>query len=93
MKTAAKKSFILYTEINTQLQLLNDEEAGMVFKAIVTYNLTGEKPMSDNKAVNVVLAGVFAQMKRDRRKYQQICAQRSLAGRKGSEKRWHQKNE
>ena len=34
MKTAAKKSFILYTEINTQLQLLSDEEAGMVFKAI-----------------------------------------------------------
>ena len=29
MKTAAKKSFILYTEINTQLQLLSDEEAGV----------------------------------------------------------------
>lgn len=91
MKTTAKKSFILYTEINAQLRMLNDEEAGMLFKAIVSYNLTGIHPTTDNKAVNVVLSGIIYQLDRDQLKYQQICEKRSIAGKKGNEIRWHKK--
>ena len=93
MKTTTKKSFILYTEIGSQLQLLSDEEAGMVFKALVSYNLTGEKAESDNKAVNVMLAGIISQMERDTKKYQQICDQRALAAAKRSEKRIQKKED
>lgn len=88
MNTTAKKSFILYSDIHDILQVLSDEEAGKLFKAIASYNLTGEKAETDNRVVNVILTIVTAQLERNKQKYQQICTQRSSAGRKGSEKRW-----
>ena len=91
MKTTAKKSFVLYTEINAMMRVLSDEEAGMVIKAILSYNLTGIQPTIDNKAVNVVLSGIIDQLDRDQLKYQQICEKRSMAGKKGNEIRWHKK--
>lgn len=91
MKTTAKKSFVLYTEINAMMRVLSDEEAGMVIKAILSYNLTGIQPTIDNKAVNVVLSGIIDQLDRDHLKYQQICEKRSMAGKKGNEIRWHKK--
>lgn len=91
MKTTAKKSFVLYTEIDAQLRVLSDEEAGMVFKAIVSYNLTGTRPSTDNKAVNVVLSSIIYHLDRDQLKYQQTCEKRSMAGKKGNEIRWHKK--
>ena len=88
MNTTAKKSFILYSDIHDILQVLSDEEAGKLFKAIASYNLTGEKAETDNRVVNVILTIITAQLERNKQKYQQICTQRSSAGRKGSEKRW-----
>ena len=90
MKPTSKKSFIIYTDFINQMQLLSDEEAGIVFKAILQYNLTGEKPHSDNRIVDVVLTGLITQIDHNTQKYEQIREKRSEAGKKGNEKRWHQ---
>lgn len=90
MKPTSKKSFIIYTDILAQIQLLSDEEAGIVFKAILQYNMTGEKLQSDNRVVNVVLACLITQIDHNTQKYEQIREKRSAAGKKGNEKRWHQ---
>ena len=39
-----KNSFILYCDIGQHLELLSDEDAGLLFKGIVHYADTGEPP-------------------------------------------------
>ena len=88
MKPTSKKSFIIYTDFLAQLQLLSNEEAGIVFKFILQYNQTGEKPHCDNRVVDVLLTGLITQIDRDAQKYEQIREKRSAAGKKGNEIRW-----
>ena len=89
MATTKSNSFIVYCDLNDQLQLLSDEEAGIVFKNIIGYGLTGQLSLTDNKAVNVVLVGMATQIDRNKRKYEEVRAKRSAAGKKGNEHRWH----
>ena len=88
MATTKSNSFIVYCDLNDQLQLLSDEEAGIVFKTIIGYGLTGQLSLTDNKAVNVVLVGMATQIDRNKRKYEEVRGKRSAAGKKGNEHRW-----
>ena len=45
-----KKSFILYAEYIRQVQILSDEDAGKLFKAILEYVNTKELPTLDGMA-------------------------------------------
>ncbi len=67
MATTKSNSFIVYCDLNDQLQLLSDEEAGIVFKTIIGYSLTGQLSLTDNKTVNMVLAGMATQIDRNKR--------------------------
>ncbi len=72
MATTKSNSFIVYCDLNDQLQLLSDEEAGIVFKNIIGYSLTGQLCLTDNKAVNVVLVGMATQIDRNKQKYEEV---------------------
>ena len=87
-KTAAtyKKSFVLYTDFIDTLEHLTDKQAGIVFKAIYQWQLVGKLPALP-LALKLVLTPIVSQFKRDNSKWEQICAKRSIAGKKGAKQK------
>ena len=80
---ARKNSFILYTDNAKQINLLNDAQAGLLFKALLEYARTGEEGSFQDGMVNMLYSILTAQMERDAAKYQEICEKRKEAARKG----------
>lgn len=80
---ARKNSFILYTDNAKQINLLNDAQAGLLFKALLAYAQTGEEGSFQDGMVNMLYSILTAQMERDAAKYQEICEKRKEAARKG----------
>ncbi len=85
-----KKSFVLYADVKTSLDLLTDEQAGKVFKYVVDYvnDLHPDKPA--DPLANLALAPIEAQLKRDLQKWRGIREKRSAAGKKSAAKRAEQ---
>ncbi len=77
-----KNSFILYTEYHEQMDMLNNEQAGQLLKAIFAYAAGNEPEVSDPMA-----AMLWSIMKRrmdiDNEKYQRQCAAKRSNGAKG----------
>ena len=86
-----KKSFILYADIKTTVDLLNENQAGIAFKWIVDYVNDIEPEEPADPLVKMALAPIKAQLKRDLDKWQGIRQKRSEAGKKSAEKRAEQK--
>lgn len=81
---SAPKAFYSYMENEEKLNMLSDEQAGRLYKALYAYSRTGERPdMSDDPLLNYALADFLIDVDRDREKYEQTCKRRSEAGRKG----------
>lgn len=59
-----KNSFILYCDIGQHLELLSDEDAGLLFKGIVHYADTGEPPQLPPMAA-MAFSFIRAQIDRD----------------------------
>lgn len=64
-----KKSFIMYCEIISILEVMSDESAGKLFKTIVRY-VNDENPKVTDPIVNVAFQSVKNQLKRDLKKYE-----------------------
>ena len=78
----AKDSFILYDTYAEQLEFLNNEQAGILFKSIFSYR--NNKPLPDmDSAVKMAYLFIISQINRDTDRYNHICEQRSIAGAKG----------
>tara|TARA_R110000772_G_scaffold268739_1_gene398483 strand:+ start:1649 stop:2344 length:696 start_codon:yes stop_codon:yes gene_type:complete len=88
-----KKSFILYSDVKTTVDLLTDEQAGTVFKWIVDYVNDLEPQDPTDPLVKMALAPIKAQLKRDLDKWQGIREKRSEAGKKSAAKRSEQKEQ
>ena len=83
--TMAKgKSFLIYIDISKNLELLSDEEAGKVFKAIVEYVDIGKLPQFGDRSLQVFFNTITDQIDRDREKYEKKCG----ANRENQQKRW-----
>ena len=54
MMAAEKKSFVLYHDIRTPLELLTDEQRGKLFIALLDYSEHGELPDFDGALLMVV---------------------------------------
>ncbi len=77
-----KKSFILYENYWKQIQLLDFEQCGRLFKAIFAHECGKELPELD--AITQMLYSVIAdQLDREREKYEDVSKKRAEAGRKG----------
>ena len=83
--TDKKKSFILYADYQKHVARLSDTEAGQLFKAILEYTSTGERP-GLSPMVEMAFSFIAEQLDRDAEKWRDICKKRSEAGRKGAEK-------
>ncbi len=77
-----KNSFILYCNYEEQLNMLNDEQVGQLFRGVFAYMRTGEQHSSD-PMVTMLLSVICHQLDVDSRKYEETKERRKEAGRKG----------
>tara|TARA_R110000822_G_scaffold17244_6_gene58283 strand:- start:1168 stop:1905 length:738 start_codon:yes stop_codon:yes gene_type:complete len=83
-----KKSFVLYADLTHTLKLLSNEDAGLLFKHLLSY-VNDENPISDNGMVNLAFEPIKQQLKRDLKKFENTKEDRSINGRMGNLKRYH----
>lgn len=81
-----KKSFLLYTDVHHTVKKLSDEQAGKLFKHILSY-VNDENPCLTDILLEVAFEPIKQSLKRDLRKYETIREKRSLAGKASAEKR------
>ena len=77
-----KKSFILYADIHSTVQHLNNEKTGELFKLILAY-VNDENPLTDDIVLKVAFEPIKQQLKRDLRVWKNKKNVRAEAGRKG----------
>lgn len=79
---ADKKSLILYFDIREPIGLLDDEECGQLFRAVLDYAENGTLPNFEG-ALQMAFAFIKKAIDRDTAKWEDTCRKRSEAGRSG----------
>lgn len=79
---AGKKSFVLYHDIRTPMELLTDEQRGKLFIALLNYSEYGELPNFDG-ALLMAFAFIRTSLDRDAEAWAEKRAKRAEAGRNG----------
>lgn len=79
-----KKAFVLYADMLSQIEDLNPEQMGNLFKAILVYVGTGET-MEMDAVTNMAFKFIRAQIDRDQDKYREKCER----NRENAQKRWN----
>ena len=82
MMAAGKKSFVLYHDIRTPLELLTDEQRGKLFIALLNYSEYGDLPDFDG-ALLMAFAFIRMSLDRDAEAWAEKRAKRAEAGRSG----------
>lgn len=77
-----KKSFLMYTSYLDNVEILSDEEAGQLLKAIYAFVNGNELPKLD-RVVQLTFNPIKSHLERDMEKYKDICRKRSENGAKG----------
>lgn len=81
-----KNSFKLYNDSLSILELLSDEEAGQLFKAIYQYVIGKRKTLpdfGDNRTLVIAFTPIKNYIDRDTEKYIQKCMENQENGKKG----------
>mgnify|MGYP006872974541 CR=1 FL=1 len=76
------KTFLLYAEAAPQIDLLSNEEAGQLFKALFRYVADGSELATDNRVLAMTFAVFKAQIDRGATKYEEVCQKRRDAANK-----------
>jgi hypothetical protein len=74
-----KKSFVLYSDQRTLIELLNNEQAGVLLKHIFAY-VNDENPICTDQLINIAFEPIKQQFKRDLVKWEKTKEGRSKAG-------------
>ena len=82
MMATGKKSFVLYHDIRTPLELLTDEQRGKLFIALLNYSEYGDLPDFDG-ALLMAFAFIRMSLDRDAEAWAEKRAKRAEAGRSG----------
>lgn len=83
-----KKAFVVYTDWESQFNLLSDEEAGKLIKHIFSYvNDQNPEFEANDRLLIMAFEPIKKQLKRDLKRYETIKQKRSEAGRKSAEQR------
>ena len=82
-----KNSFLIYLDYQEQFELLTDEQAGQLIKAIIKYEKTGEIAKLDGMT-KMAFSFIKQQLDRDDEKWKEEKQKRSNAGKKGMANRW-----
>ena len=83
----AKDSFILYLEQKQIFEMLTDEEAGQLIKAIFQYEDTGQL-ISLDKSLQIAFIPIRSALDRNKEKYEKVVER----NKKNIEKRWQKEN-
>lgn len=83
---AVKNSFVVYAELEKQINRMTDSQAGQLFRAMFVYN-RGEEPAFGDPMVAMAFDFVQPVMDRNRDKYEQRCER----NRQNILKRWEEK--
>jgi len=70
-----KKSFLLYCDIIHTVNKLNNEQAGRLFKHILSY-VNDENPESNDIIIDLVFEPIKQNLKRHLKLYENICRRR-----------------
>ena len=81
---AERKSIMLYLDALEQWDMLTDEQAGVLIKALLRYSKTGEQLKSTDGMVKMAFSFMSAQIDRDGAKWERTCEKR----RDAIKKRW-----
>lgn len=81
-----KKSFVLYSDQRSVVDLLSDEQAGKLLKHIYSY-VNDENPTLDDLSLKLAFEPIKLQLKRDLKKWEEQLNQRIKAGKASAEKR------
>ena len=84
-----KRSFILYVDNRQQFEMISDEQAGKLIKALLVYADTGEKIQTEDGMLQMAFSFLSSVMDRDAKKYDETCERRA----ESAKKRWEQKAE
>lgn len=78
-----KNSFILYTDNKVQINMLTDQQAGQLFKALVDFADSGDIPPFEDSMTALAFSFISAQISRDSAKFEETCKRRAEYGKKG----------
>lgn len=81
-----KKGFVLYSDQRNLIELLSNEQAGLLFKHIFAY-VNDENPVTEDQIINIVFEPIKQQFKRDLKKWEATKESRSKAGLASAESR------
>lgn len=80
-----KTSFVLYSDSKSIIDLMSNEQAGLLLKTLFAY-VNDEEPIIDN-SIALVFEMIKLQLKRDLKKWEQTKEGRSIAGKASAEAR------
>lgn len=86
-----KNGFILYADQRELVDSMSNEQAGELFKTIMSY-VNDEDP-TPREDIKFAFMAFKARLKFDLKKWDSIRQKRSEAGKKGNEKRWGKSQE
>lgn len=86
---ADKKSFLIYLDNQKQVNMLTDEQAGKLFKALFAFAKDGIETDFDDGVVAMIFSFMSDSIKRDTEKYESICQKRA----ENIKKRWNKKQD
>ncbi len=81
-----KKSFLLYCDIINTVNLLDDNQAGKLFKHLLQY-VNDQDPELEDQMLKIAFEPIKQSLKRDLKRYKNISEKRREAGRLGGQKR------
>ena len=74
----------LFNDYADEFGMLSDEQTGRLLKGLLNYADRGEKPdFTDDITLRVLFSILRKQIDREYEKYDELCRERSAAGRKG----------
>ena len=74
-----KKTFVMYSKWEQVFDLMTDEQAGRLIKAVLNYQNGGSGDLTD-PTLFLTFAMLKQQFEEDARKYKDVCAKRAAAG-------------
>lgn len=81
-----KKSFVLYSDLIVSLEHLTFEEKGILFHHMLEY-VNDKNPVLEDRLLLTAWKPIEAQLKRDLKKFEEVKAKRSEAGKRSAELR------
>ncbi len=82
-----KKSFILYYDLEEVFSYLSDEEAGQMIKAVMAYEIRGERTQFSDRMMASTFKRITDNLDRNKENYLKTCE----AKREAAYKRWNKK--